>query len=66
MIGRDGPTAWPSRSANLSPSDVYIWGYPNSTVRAVEEGSEVRHLQQSVQHGCELIPTCGLSQRVRQ
>jgi len=66
MIRRCGKTAWPACSANLNPSDFYIWGHPNSTVRAVEEGSDFQHLQQSVQHGCEVIPTCGLFQPVRQ
>jgi hypothetical protein len=49
-----------------NPIDFDIWGHPNFTVRAAEEGTDVQQLQQRVQHGFELIPTCGLSQRIRQ
>jgi hypothetical protein len=50
----------------LNPLEFYIWGHPNSIVRATEEGSDVQQLQQRVEHGFELIPTFGLFQRVRQ
>jgi len=58
--------AWLACSAHLNPLDFYVWGHPNCTVRAAEEGSDVQQLQQRVQHGFELIPTYGLFQRVRQ
>jgi hypothetical protein len=51
MIGRGGPMEWPAHSANINPSDFYIWGHPNSIVRAAEEGNNVQQLQQRVQHG---------------
>ena len=66
MIGRDGPTAWPAHSANINPSDFYIWGHPNSIVRAAEEGNNVKQLHQRIQREFELILTFGLFQRVRQ
>jgi hypothetical protein len=58
--------AWLARSAHLNSLDFYIWGHPNYTVRAAEEGSDVQQLQQTVQHGFKLIPTFGLFQRTRQ
>ena len=65
-IGRGGATAWAARSLHLNPLDFHIWGHPNSTVRAVEVGSDGHQFQQRVQRVFELIPTPGLCQRIRQ
>jgi len=26
-IGRDGPTPWPPRSLDITPLDLFLWGY---------------------------------------
>jgi hypothetical protein len=31
-IGRCGPVAWPSRSPDLNPIDLYLWGHVKSEV----------------------------------
>ena len=31
-IGRDGPTPWPPRSSDVTPSDFVLWGYVKDTV----------------------------------
>jgi hypothetical protein len=33
-IGREGPTAWPPRSPDLIPLDLYLWGHLNPLVYA--------------------------------
>jgi len=30
--GRDGPTPWPPRSPDITPFDLFLWGYVKDTV----------------------------------
>jgi len=31
-IGRDGPTPWPPRSLDITPLDLFLWGYVKDRV----------------------------------
>jgi len=31
-IGRNGPVAWPPRSPDLNPIDLYLWGHVKNKV----------------------------------
>jgi hypothetical protein len=31
-IGRDGPTPWPPRSPDITPLDLFLWGYVKDKV----------------------------------
>ena len=31
-IGRDGPTSWPPRSPDITPLDLFLWGYVKDKV----------------------------------
>jgi len=31
-IGRDGPTPWPPRSPDITPHDLFLWGYVKDEV----------------------------------
>ena len=31
-IGRDGPTPWPPRSPDITPLDIFLWGYVKDKV----------------------------------
>jgi hypothetical protein len=35
-IGRGGPIAWPPRSPDLTPLDIFLWGYVKNTVYQVK------------------------------
>jgi hypothetical protein len=34
-IGRDGPTPWPPRSPDISPLDLFLWGYVKDKVFSI-------------------------------
>lgn len=44
-IGRDGPTAWPPRSPDITPLDFFLWGYVKDMVYAtpVQDVCDLRH-----------------------
>ena len=39
-IGRGGPTAWPTRSPDLTCLDLFLWGYMKSVVYEIDIDSE--------------------------
>jgi hypothetical protein len=53
-VGRGGPTAWPPRSPDLTPLDIFGWGF----IKDVEYSRKVRDLadlRQSINEAVELI-----------
>jgi hypothetical protein len=61
-IGR-GPTAWPPRSPDLNPRDVYLWGHLNPLVYAAPvDNEETLH---RIVDACQTIRKCpGISERM--
>jgi hypothetical protein len=54
-IGRGGPTAWPPRSPDLNPLDLYLWGHLNTLVYAAPVDNEETHHRRIVD-ACQTIP----------
>ena len=52
-IGRGGPIPWPHRSADLSPLDIFLWGYIKNIVFA--EKMNIQHLQDRITSAIETI-----------
>jgi hypothetical protein len=50
-IGRGGPTAWPPRSQDLNPLDLYLWGHLKSLVYTAPVDNE-----ESLHH--RILDTC--------
>jgi hypothetical protein len=43
-IGRDGPIAWPPRSPDLTPLEIFLWGYVKNIVYKVKI-NDLQHLR---------------------
>jgi hypothetical protein len=54
-IGRGGPTAWPSRSSDFNPLDIYLWGHWNPLVYASAFDDE-EALYHRIVDACQTIP----------
>ncbi|KAJ8911564.1 hypothetical protein NQ315_007945 [Exocentrus adspersus] len=57
-IGRQEPTAWPPRSADLTPMDYFLWGVVKSNVYRVPAATRedmVERIQQSFQRISPLV-----------
>ncbi|KAJ8909544.1 hypothetical protein NQ315_011377 [Exocentrus adspersus] len=57
-IGRQGPTAWPPRSADLTPMDYFLWRVVKSDVYRVPATTRedmVERIQQSFQRISPLV-----------
>jgi hypothetical protein len=63
-IGRGGPVAWPSRSPDLNPLDLFLWEYLKCLVYETEVHS-IHELLQLVYDACHTVRTQqGIFERV--
>jgi hypothetical protein len=53
-IRRGGPIPWPPRSPDLSPLDVFLWGYSKNIVYA-EKIRTIQHLQERITSAIENV-----------
>jgi hypothetical protein len=65
-IGRGGPTAWPPRSPDLNPLDLYLWGHLETLVYAapVDNEEAFHHRIVDACHSIRNYP--GFFERMRQ
>jgi hypothetical protein len=64
-IGRGGPTAWPPRSPDLNPLDLYLWEHLRTLVYAAPVDTEETPHQRIVD-ACQAIRNFpGISERMR-
>ena len=54
-IGRKGPIEWPPRSPDLTPPDLFLWGYLKDKVY-VHESSTTSQLMDRIQQACAEVP----------
>jgi hypothetical protein len=52
-ISRGGPTAWPSRPPDLTPFDVFLWGYVKNIFCQVKI-NDLQHLHPRIR---DAVPT---------
>lgn len=53
-IGRRGPTEWPPRSPDLTPSDFFLWGHLKSKVYEIES-TTLEDLRENIMRHCREI-----------
>jgi len=53
-IGRGGPMSWPPRSPDLSPLDIFLWGYIKNIVYG-EKIRNIQHLQDRITSAIENV-----------
>jgi len=53
-IGRGGPIPWSPRSPDLSPLDLFLWGYIKNIVYA-EKIKNIQHLQERITSAIEIV-----------
>ena len=53
-IGRGGPIPWPPRSPDLSPLDIFLWGYIKNIVYA-EKIRNIQQLQERITSAIEIV-----------
>ena len=54
-IGRRGPIEWPARSPDLTPPDLFLWGYLKDQVY-VHRPSTITQLKEQIERACAMIP----------
>ncbi|EFN85432.1 hypothetical protein EAI_17227, partial [Harpegnathos saltator] len=53
-IGPRGPVAWPARSADLTPSNFYLWGYLKDIVFTKEPTTRDKMMER-IRGACQSI-----------
>jgi len=64
-IGRGGPIPWPPRSPDLSPLDIFLWGYIKNIVYA-KEIKNIQHMQDRITSAIETVITQDMIQKTWQ
>ncbi|CAL1291614.1 unnamed protein product [Larinioides sclopetarius] len=53
-IGRDGPIPWPARSPDLTPLDIFFWGYTKNIVYS-KRIADISHLKRRIIAAIETV-----------